>query len=517
MRTTEAILSQLPGDILGGLRRTDRQWQALREGTLAVPQPISERQTRLGQHDCDVAVAGGTLGILVAAALQQRGWQVAVLERGLLRGREQEWNISREEVQALVELGLLEPSELEAAIATEYNPARVTFRGGPELWVENVLNIGIDPVVLIATLKRKFVATGGWLLENAPFGGATIHPDGACVEAGGQQLNARLLVDAMGHFSPIARQARNGAKPDGACVVVGGCARGFPNNATGDLLASFTPLQNQCQYFWEAFPAKDGRTTYLFSYLDAHPQRPSLEFFLDEYFRLLPQYQQVALEQLQFQRVLFGVFPAYRQSPLRVPWDRVLPVGDSSGMQSPLSFGGFGAAIRHLKRLSCGIDEALQADALGQRDLALLQPYQPNIAVTWLFQRAMRAGIDQQLPPDRVNALLNGVFGAMAELGEDVLRPFLQDVIQFGALTQALARTTVTRPALIPPVVSQVGLQPLLAWLRDYANLGLYSSLSPLGRSLAPLAERLPPGQRYAYRRWLEAWQYGAGRDYGAT
>jgi len=43
---------------------------------------------------------------------------------------------------------------------------------------------------------------------------------------------------------------------------------------------------------------------------------------------------------------------------------RILPVGDSSGNQSPLSFGGFGAMVRHLKRLTAGIHEALSTDQL---------------------------------------------------------------------------------------------------------------------------------------------------------
>ena len=48
------------------------------------------------------------------------------------------------------------------------------------------------------------------------------------------------------------------------------------------------------------------------------------------------------------------------QSPLRPGWDRVLQVGDASGIQSPLSFGGFGAMTRHLKRLRDALSDALQ-------------------------------------------------------------------------------------------------------------------------------------------------------------
>jgi hypothetical protein len=47
----------------------------------------------------DVIVCGGTLGLLPALALQQRGWRVAVVERRLAEGRTQEWNSSRAEMQ----------------------------------------------------------------------------------------------------------------------------------------------------------------------------------------------------------------------------------------------------------------------------------------------------------------------------------------------------------------------------------------------------------------------------------
>jgi lycopene cyclase CruP len=324
----------------------------------------------------------------------------------------------------------------------------------------------------------------------------------------------RLLIDAMGNFSPIVQQARQGEKPEGVCLVVGSCAQGFPKNETGDLIVSFTPIQNQCQYFWEAFPARDGRTTYLFTYLDAHPERPSLEFFFEEYLRLLPEYQGVELSQIEFKRVLFGFFPSYRDSPIRMPWSRILPVGDSSGGQSPVSFGGFGSMVRHLKRLTEGTHEALFSDALSRDALAQLQPYQPNIAVTWLFQRAMSVGINQQLPPNQINQLLTAVFQAMEQLGDDVLRPFLQDVVQFSGLSKTLLFTSLTKPGLVIPVIPQVGLTTLLDWIVHYINLGVYTGLSLIGQLMSVLSKTLPPVPQYYCRRWIEAWRYGSGGDY---
>ena len=520
MTLTEEMLKQLPGDVLGNLRRADRLLASLREGTVPHPQAVKHSYLPLGTLDWDVVICGGTLGILIGSALVQMGWRVALLERGVLRGRDQEWNISRKELEVFVELNLLSHAELEQAIVTQYNPARISFLNGPELWVRDVLNIGVDPVYLLETLKSKFLAAGGCLFENTRFEGAVVHPDGVLV-SGVRSLDnslpltfkTRLLLDAMGYFSPIVQQARQGQKPDGICLVVGSCAGGFPQNDSGDLLVSFTPLQHQCQYFWEAFPARDGRTTYLFTYLDAQPQRLSLEFLFEEYLRLLPEYQDVEPTQLQLRRALFGFFPSYRR-PLRSPWSRILPIGDSSGNQSPLSFGGFGSMVRHLKRLTIGIHEALSTDQLSVQALALLQPYQPNLAVTWLFQRAMSAGVEQRVAPDQINRLLSVVFQEMSQLGNAVLKPFLQDVVQFSALTRTLLKTAVTHPATFVKVIPQVGLGNLVDWLVHYVNLGVYAGLFRLVQALQAWVKNLPPTLQYYCHRWIDAWHYGSGGDY---
>jgi len=511
MKLTEKILASRSDNTLDRLRGADRLWAALRSNTTPIPQVVSETQESLNNCDWDIVISGGTLGILIGASLQKLGWKVAIVERGILRGRDQEWNISRQELTVFLELGLLSETELETAIVTEYNPARVSFCGGKDIWVKDVLNIGVDPVFLLETLKNKFIAAGGKLLENTPFKSATVHPNGVTVEAGENKLTTKLLIDAMGNFSPIAKQGRSGEKPEGVCLVVGSCAKGYSQNETGDLIFSFTPIQNQCQYFWEAFPARDGRTTYMFTYIDADPDRFSLEFFMEEYLRLLPEYQKIELERLNFERFLFGFFPSYRQSPLHLTWNRILPVGDSSGGQSPVSFGGFGAMIRHLKRLTFAIDEALKVDSLQSKDLALIQPYQPNISVTWLFQRTMSVGIDKNPNPNQINDMMNGVFAVMERLGDDVLKPFLQDVIQFPALAKTLL---LVNPKLVLPILPQVGINVLADWSVHYFNLALYSGLYPAGKLIRAIENNLSPSQKYYYHRWLDAWKYGSGGDY---
>ncbi|BAZ43157.1 hypothetical protein NIES4102_01530 [Chondrocystis sp. NIES-4102] len=510
MNLTVDILSQQPDDVLSRLRQADMFWSNLRCSKMDIPEVVTASSDMLGKCDSDVVICGGTLGILLGAALQQRGFKVTVIERGVLKGRDQEWNISRKELETFIELELLTPAELEKAIATEYNPARVGFPSS-EIWVENILNIGIDPVYLLDRLKQRFLQAGGNLLENTAFKTATVYADGVVIKAGEQVISTRLLLDAMGHFSPIIKQARKGAKPEAVCVVVGSCAQGFPQNSSGDLIYAFTPIINSCQYFWEAFPARDGRTTYMFSYLDADSQRPSLEYFMEEYLRLLPEYQGVPLEKLDFKRFLFGFFPAYKDSPIKLPFNRILPVGDSAGGQSPVSFGGFGAMVRHLTRLTDGIEEALNLNKLNSRDLWLLQPYQPNISVTWLFQQTMSVPVNKQVNPQQINNLMGGVFKVMDRLGEDVLNPFLQDVIQFIPLAKTLP---LVNPKLVLPLLPQIGINSLLNWSWHYFNLALYSGLYNAATLIQPITKNLSPTQQYYYHRWLDAWKYGSGGDY---
>lgn len=75
----------------------------------------------------------------------------------------------------------------------------------------------------------------------------------------------------------------------------------------------------------------------------------------------------------------------------RAPGCRVLPAFTTSaalnaahrrlccsGIQSPLSFGGFGALTRHLGRLTGAISEALEVDALDRGSLGWINAYNPG-------------------------------------------------------------------------------------------------------------------------------------------
>lgn len=132
----------------------------------------------------------------------------------------------------------------------------------------------------------------------------------------------------------------------------------------------------------------------------------------------------IELESLRFKRALFGMFPTYKDSPLRPGFNRVLQIGDASGLQSPLSFGGFGSLLRHLNRLTDGLVEALEVGAVDRASLGLINAYSPGLSSAWMMQKAM--SVRNETPPDFVNTLLSNNFGAMESLGDWVMKPFLQ-------------------------------------------------------------------------------------------
>ena len=182
---------------------------------------------------------------------------------------------------------------------------------------------------------------------------------------------------------------------------------------------------------------------------------------MEDYWRLLPTYQKSIKnpeKDLDIQRILFAYFPTYRDSPLQPQWSRVLAVGDASGIQSPLSFGGFGALTRHLDRIGTALSEAIDGDLLHKDDLGLINAYTPNLSAAWMFQKAMSIRMGQGVDPKFINRLLATNFKIMDDMGQRTIKPFLQDVIRFDGLVGSLSRSFVADPTFMPKIVAHVGI-----------------------------------------------------------
>ena len=312
-------------------------------------------------------------------------------------------------------------------------------------------------------------------------------------------------------------------------MVVGSCADGYDEelNTFGDVIfadqkTELAGADRACptQYFWEAFPSSASptqRTTYLFTYMDLDTARPSVLDIMEDYWRLLPGYQGVELDALELRRVLFGLFVSYKDSPLPIRFDRVMQVGDAGGLQSPLSFGGFGAITRHIGRLTRAVEGALAVDALGQAQLARINPYQANLRAAWLFQASMRPPVTAGAwPDDFIARVLVATFEVMEARGEAVMLPFLQDTLRVDGLVATIGGLMLSKPAVAVEILIRLGPLPLVDWFLHFAGMALASvGGSEQGRDLAAaLGPLLPPQSGFVVERAVDGWQYGSGLDY---
>ena len=101
-----------------------------------------------------------------------------------------------------------------------------------------------------------------------------------------------------------------------------------------------------------------------------------------------------------------------------------------------------------------------------------------------------------------------------SQLGTPVLKPFLQDIVQFKPLTQTLLKTGLSHPLLVAKIIPQVGLLSLLDWMLHYINLFVYNNLFTLSPILETLVNNLPQDKQYYWHRLTDKWRFGSGNDY---
>ncbi len=484
--------------------------QRWREGVRNPQQPKqvifynSQSAVSNSQGAYDLIYIGGALGAIHAAVMAQIGYKVLLIERLAFGRMNREWNISRAEIQSLINLGLFTAGEVESIIAREYKDGFNKFFDGnnpqhlrsPILSTPTVLNIALDSEKLLQLCGQKLQAAGGEIWDETEFIRADIDAEQVAVTVKNipsqteKVTSGRVLVDAMGTASPIAWQLNGSRAFDSVCptvgaVIDGGFEPGVWDSQYGDVLNSHGDISRGRQLIWELFPGGgEELTVYLFHYHQINPQNPgSLLEMYEDFFTILPEYRRCNLDKLVWKKPTFGYIPGHFSANGRdrtVAFDRLVTIGDAASLQSPLVFTGFGSLVRNLERLTTLLNTALKHDLLSFAHLNQIRAFQSNIAVTWMFSKGMMVPTGKFLPPQRVNAMLNNFFGLLVDEPSEITDNFIKDKFTWSTFNRLALKAAWNNPALLVWIWEMAGTQDMLRWSRNYVNFTSHAAVSVL-------------------------------------
>ncbi|MEB3337804.1 MAG: flavin-dependent dehydrogenase [Leptolyngbyaceae bacterium] len=489
--------------------------------------------------DYDLIYVGGALGVIHAAVMARLGYRVLLIERLPFGRMNREWNISRDEFQSVIDLGLFTPAEFDSIIAREYIDGFHKFfdaNNPPQakaavLHTPTVLNVGLDAEKLLQVCGEKLRAAGGEIWDETEFLKVEVSPEQVVVQTKHlpsqteKQARGRLLVDAMGTASPIAWQLNGGRAFDSVCPTVGAAiASGFDPEVWdadyGDVLNSHGDISRGRQLIWELFPGRGEEITiYLFHYHQVHPDNPgSLLEMYEDFFTILPEYRRCDMEKLVWRKPTFGYIPGHFSTNSRdrqVAFDRLIAIGDAASLQSPLVFTGFGSLVRNLGRLTDLLDTALKHDLLQAQHLTQIRAYQSNVSVTWLFSKGMMVPTGQFVAPERINAMLNTFFGILAEEPPAIADAFIKDRVDWLTFNRMALKAAWKNPALLIWIWQLAGFKDIITWLGSYVSFTLHALVSgSLSGWFPPLIRRM---QSWLEPRFPALWLWLLAQSYSLT
>lgn len=523
---------------LAAVAQLDQRWQTTAAGRY---QPEVYQQVATlppTQADYDLVYAGGGLGLLHAAVMARRyGYRVLLFDRDEVGCAHREWNISDHELAALVRLGLFTAEELEQVVMRRYRDGVVRFSAeqsgvrAAELHLPDVLNVALDAAGLLQLTRRALEAAGGVVLDHRSFQRVLYAESGRAMvevrraDGGTECYGAQVVLDGMGATSPLALRRFAGQPFAGVCPTVGTVVSGLErgtgpqqhNPDVGDILISIDDTQRSRQLIWEGFAGRDDELTVYVFYYDllgnpapgtqhrktgahngaAEAAAHSLLDLFEDYFRLLPSYKRPGPDFRQIKPV-YGFIPARhtqrRQTTPLLPG--VLPVGDSSAQQSPLTFCGFGSHVRNLHRTTTLLDHALRHDLLAPQQLGQISAYQANVALNWVFSRFMQPW---HAPAD-VNRLQNIFARVLNELGVDIAVRFFRDQMTWRDYGRIVNHTLAIYKPIIPTALTVLGPRDTARWIVDWLRFSGAAAQAALGRQLG--ATQLDALEARLARRW---------------
>lgn len=469
----------------------------------------------------DIIYIGGALGSIHAAVMAKLGYKVLLVERLPFGKMNREWNISRDEIQSLINLGLLTNAELAEIISREYKDGfNKFFDGNNPAWLKSsvlhtptVLNIALDSEKFLTLCGQKLQAAGGDIWDETEFLQVNISSTEVTINVQHlptgkeQQVRGRLLIDAMGTASPIAWQLNGGRAFDSVCPTVGaviekGFESGVWDSEYGDVLYSHGDISRGRQLIWELFPGVgEELTIYLFHYHEVNEKNPgSLLEMYEDFFAILPEYRRCDLDKLVWKKPTFGYIPGHFSTDSgdrTIAVDRLIAIGDAASLQSPLVFTGFGSLVRNLERLTTLLNTALKHDLLSQQHLNKIRAYQSNVAVMWLFSKGMMVPTGKFIAPQMINSMLNTFFGLLIDETPEVTDNFIKDRCDWFTFNRLALKAAMKNPTLLLWIWQLAGWRDLLRWLGNYVSFTRHALVSlVLGRWF--------PQFLYWNQSWLE-------------
>jgi lycopene cyclase CruA len=473
------------------------------------------------EAEFEIVYAGGTLGLLHAAVMATKyDRKVLVFDAHTVGKTHRDWNISDAELQEFVKAGLFTKEEIESAVNNRYKTGFVKFYDGnsriktPPLFMDNVLDVAIEADKILEIAVKKLKKTDSKVINNLRFVRAFVQKEKILVECedakNGRRkvFSAKLFVDATGTNSPISRQINGGKSITHVCPTVGTVAKGFRRNdfgkngidekavdfSVGEILVSTEDSSDNRQLIWEGFagnPRKDEYTTYLFFYdsIESKAEKSLFRLF-EDYFEKLPAYKEKN-GGWRVVKPVFGYIPSIHHrgwnNVKKTASDRVLLIGDSAGLSSPLTFCGFGSHVRNLRKLTSATEDALRENLFDEEFLSKINAYEPRVAQMASLAEFMRPVENGK--SSAVNETMNAVMAALSSLDASVSREMFQDRITFESFKKVLAKTAKIYPPVFKKMFEHLGAGGAFWWLANIAEAAWHEKFSNGDSVQKPLTE----------------------------
>jgi lycopene cyclase CruA len=419
--------------------------------------------------DCDVALVGGGLSLLVAPALAARGLRVRVFERNTAAVAHREWNASARELTALVRGGVLSDDELRNVVIARYREGFCRWHEGGTYAVTQVLDHAVDAGALLAIVRRRAEALGVGFEDAHTLVGCAEGPDAIAMRfrtGGGalREASARVMIDARGASSPWATA-------DLICPTVGGVLTGLAEGserheidpAVGEILVTTEHVEDGRQHIWEGFPGRPGEVTvYLFYYdrVEAVGDGSLLRLYA-RFFETLPRYKR---GDVRLVRPTFGYIPGWsRLTPApKGPSPRVMLVGDAAARHSPLTYCGFGATLRSFSRVADAVARAVGEGRLNGLDGALHDT--ALHAGTGALAHMIASPPREPSRAGELNRLLDAAFSTLHAMGDARFAALLRDEMNVTDFVRFLHTTSLRHPRVYPEVFRVLGAMGVTRW-----------------------------------------------------